>query len=334
MGRRKKAEAAPAVAVDEGFDASNPYHIPEFSKDDARPCLIEESKFATLFPKYLENYLQTVWKEVVQVLKHYDLEGKLDLIEGSITVTTTRKTWDPYAIIKSRDFIKLLSRSVPLHQAQKIFQDDMTYDIVKIASYCRNKERFVKRRQRLIGPNAQTLKALELLTDCYVLVQGATVAIMGSWKGCKAARQVVIDCMRNVHPIYGIKQLLIKRELAKDPAMKNEDWGRFIPQFRKTHQKKRKKVVDPAHPKRGVWKEKGPYSAFPPDQKPRKEDLQMASGEYWRIKDAEDKQRLKEKKLKRKRDDDEQAGRVDAAPPPAKQKRKEKKGKKKGGAAE
>ena len=79
-------------------------------------------------------------------LKKYGIKSELNLVEGSMTVFTTDKMYDPYMIMKARDLIKLISRSVPYPQAIKILEDNMFCDILKIGGLVRNKEKFVKRR--------------------------------------------------------------------------------------------------------------------------------------------------------------------------------------------
>jgi len=274
---------------DKPWDSEDIDHwkIDPFKKGEMITNLMEESSFATLFPKYREKYLQEIWSMVTKALAEFGIDCVLDVIEGSMTVKTTRKTWDPYAIIKARDFIRLLSRSVPFQQAVKIMGDDYHCDIIKIGNMVRNKEIFVKRRQRLIGPNGSTLKAIEILTDCYMMVQGKTVVAMGPFKSLKHVRMVVSDCMKNIHPIYNIKTLMIKRELAKDPKLKNENWDRFLPKFKKNNPQKKKKERKE--------KEKKEYTPFPPPQPPSKMDLQLESGEYFL---NERQRKFKERKQK------------------------------------
>jgi ribosomal RNA assembly protein len=211
-----------------------------------------------------------------------------------MTVKTTRKTYDPAAILNARDLIKLLARSVPAPQAIKILDDNTAADIIKIRNLVRNKERFVKRRQRILGPNGSTLKALELLTQCYILVQGNTVSAMGPYKGLKEVRRVVTDCMANIHPIYHIKELMIKRELAKDPELATENWERFLPNFKKRTLSKRKK------PLKVTDKSKKTYTPFPPPREKSKVDLQIESGEYFLGKQAKERAAKEEREQKQR----------------------------------
>lgn len=266
------------------------WKVPDWKEDELPGGrLLEESSFATLFPKYRETYLRQIWPVLTKQLDGHGIACELNLIEGSMTVRTTRKTKDPYIILKARDLLKLLARSIPFPQAAKILQDDWQCDIIKIGGLVRNKERFVKRRQRLVGPDGSTLKALELLTGSYVLVQGNTVSIMSnSWASLKQTRRVVEDCMLNKqHPVYHLKRLMIQKELAKDPALATEDWSRFLPQFKKRNVP-RKKVA--AKPKKA-------YTPFPPPQQPSKIDLQLESGEYFANQQEHKAQKVEERKM-------------------------------------
>jgi ribosomal RNA assembly protein len=152
----KEGEAAPVVNKNRRYERDKPWdndptldkwRVEEFKPEDNPHGMVEESSFSVLFPQYREKYIKEIWPLLKNEMKKFSIVAELNLIEGSMSVKTSRKTWDPYSIIRARDLIKLLARSVPYPQAIKIMHDDLMFvEIIKIGGLVRNKEKFVKRR--------------------------------------------------------------------------------------------------------------------------------------------------------------------------------------------
>ncbi|KAI5192017.1 ribosomal RNA assembly protein [Nematocida sp. AWRm77] len=244
-------------------------HTHVFDEKDIKHAVVETSTFDVMFPRHRETYLRSVEEYMKKALAQKKLSLSVDYHELVLSVSTTNRTKDPYSVICGRDMLKLVSRGVPLDKAVKVFEEGVTSDIIQINHLTRNKEIFVKRRERLIGPHGNTMKSLEILTDCYILPYGNTVSAIGDYRKLKEVRRVVVKCMENVHPIYEIKRLMVKRELEKDPNLKHENWERYLPQYKKTHSKKKPRVQDK------------PAPADFPKLEPRKVDKEIEAGVYF-----------------------------------------------------
>uniref|UniRef100_A0A8C2B7A4 KRR1 small subunit processome component homolog n=1 Tax=Cyprinus carpio TaxID=7962 RepID=A0A8C2B7A4_CYPCA len=212
---------------------------PKFTRVDNPRGLLEESSFATLFPKYREAYLKECWPLVQRALGD---------------VVSLKRDFIPFSLLEDSSVACSSDAVIKCYGDFTLFQ------------------------------------ALELLTSCYVMVQGNTVSALGPYSGLKEVRKVVLDTMKNIHPIYNIKTLMIKRELASDPELRTQNWERFLPNFRHKSLSKRKQ------PKKKTVKKE--YTPFPPPQPESKIDKELATGEFFLRESEKRRQKMNEIKAK------------------------------------
>ncbi|PWA61874.1 ATPase, F1/V1/A1 complex, alpha/beta subunit, Zinc knuckle CX2CX4HX4C [Artemisia annua] len=102
-------------------------------------------------------------------------------VKGSMTVSATKKTYDPSIIIKSRDLIKILSRSVPAPQVKgsmTVSATKKTYDpsiIIKSRDLIKILSRSVPAPQARFAKNidVQGLPVIYLAFSCFFEVKGS-----------------------------------------------------------------------------------------------------------------------------------------------------------------
>lgn len=268
----------------------------QFHESDFKHEFTEVSSEEVMFPKHREKYFSQTEKYIARALEAKKLSCLVDLEKKTVEVSTNSRTRDPFIFIKGVDFVKLVCRGMCVEEAMKVLEDGYFCEVIDIKTLVKTEDVFEKRRDRLIGPKEATLKAIQILTKCHVVVHGKTVSVVGGFRGVEEVKSIVVDCMNNIHPVYQIKKLVEKRKLEGDGSKASEDWDRFLPKIKKSNTKSKKKVV--ARPTGGM----------PADAPRRKEDVEMETGEYFMNEQDEREQareRAREARREKKRREEE-----------------------------
>ncbi|KAG0440263.1 KRR1 small subunit processome component like protein [Dictyocoela muelleri] len=187
--------------------------------------------------------------------------------DNKILIRTRSSTIDPLAIFTVKSFITLICRGVDIKYAELVFKGK-NHLIIDIS--LKKKRIFLKRRDRLIGPDGKTLDMIRMLTSCHLFVYGHTVAIIGD--KVEQAREIVEDVMKNIHPVYKIKEQMIKNEFVG----KDVNWRDYVPKIKKSLRRKKNKSFKKNKNKSN--------KLFPDPPRKRKEDFLIENGEYFKDK--------------------------------------------------
>lgn len=227
--------------------AEAPFDPHEFLRGDVRPML-EENRFEVLVARSRVPYFQEVDGELRELLGGYGLRYELDAARGVCAVQNSLETPDPTAVLVARQLLRLVARYMPLDVARRVFEPGVESEVIAV-DVCARRETFLKRRERFVGSNRQTLTALELLTNTRMQVYGGTVAVVGTARGIQLVQRVARDCFgRNVLPSHWIKVLMIRRELERLPEMRGMDWSNFMPRVRTSRARRAPRPYVPKPP--------------------------------------------------------------------------------------
>ncbi|MES1904256.1 MAG: ribosomal RNA assembly protein krr1 [Paramarteilia canceri] len=189
--------------------------------------------------------------------------------------------------------------------AQEIYDENTSSALVYIKRYVKDKKVFINRRNRMFGPDGMTLKAIQMITETTLIIQGGTVAIIGPERGVKNAVKIVEDVMKNVHPVFSIKELMDKKKLQKNPQDAITTINDAVSNSRKKANKEsrdRKREIKKAMKAKALKvKEKLEQRENDDDDLPElpkksKIDLQIESGEYFMNEKDKKTNYLKKKK--------------------------------------
>ncbi len=114
---------------------------------------------------------------------------EIDSDEGEIEITAKPQNAASFYI--ALNMIKAIGRGFSPERAFLLMEHNNGLEIVSITDWVKGKKELATKRGRIIGKEGRAREEIEQKTDCFIAVQGKTIAIIGDFENLSKAKQAV-----------------------------------------------------------------------------------------------------------------------------------------------
>lgn len=151
----------------------------------------------------------TSGKVKTTIEKKFEVNLEIDGKTGNVWISPNQKTFDPIALLKSRDLVKAIGRGFSPSKAYRLFNMDANLGIINLRDIFGKGESDISRvKGRIIGKKGKTRKLIEEYTGADMSVYGYTISIIGNQNQINIAKDAIERLIRgNQHKnVYSFLQ--------------------------------------------------------------------------------------------------------------------------------
>ncbi|MDT7890173.1 MAG: KH domain-containing protein [Desulfurococcales archaeon] len=130
---------------------------------------------------------------IIEMLRRrLDVSIKVDSSTGAVVVEPASPSTPVSNLLKAKEFVDAIGYGFSPDRAERVLDEDQVLVIIDLKSYVGDSENHLKRvKGRIIGEGGRARRNLEEITNTYISVGEAEVAIIGGFEEAEVARQAI-----------------------------------------------------------------------------------------------------------------------------------------------
>jgi ribosomal RNA assembly protein len=117
---------------------------------------------------------------------------KVDSTTGAVVIEPISPSTPVANLLKAREYIDAIGYGFSPERAERLLDEDQVLLVIDLKSYVGDSENHLKRiKGRIIGEGGRARRNLEEITNTYISVGEATIAIIGGFEEAEVARQAI-----------------------------------------------------------------------------------------------------------------------------------------------